>query len=110
MITDKDNKILLAQDDKTLAEWACMLNRWEWPKEIPNPELPKDWISSGRRSQLRNWIEDKVGHKLVSRTWNKDSMTDEEHEDFWKGCFEGDIEAKLRYEKSLWERSKEASE
>ncbi len=105
MITDEDRKILLGESHKTLAEWWNIFNHWDWPDEIPNEEPPAPYIARGRRTALMNWIEDEVGHRLISRVHNKD-MNDEEFEDFYRGSFKGDKEAKKRYWKRLEERTK----
>ena len=93
----------LDQPNEVLAEWWCLLNRWEWPGKIPNPEPFQPWRAKGRRRKLMDMIDDVVGGRLISRTWNKD-MTDEEHDLFYRGCFEGDKEAKKQYEQ--WSRKR----
>lgn len=104
LITEADKKILIAQEDYTLAEWYCELNCWRWPVGLPDPEpvLP----SPCRASHIMDWIFDMVGYKLVSRVWNK-KMTDEEHEDFWKATMEKDPAARIRYNAYLKRRSEE---
>lgn len=91
--------------DDQLADFWCILNRWEWPKEIPNPEPVLDPImkcSTPRRDVFMREIESIVGHKLCSKRWNKDRMNDEEFEDFWKGNYEGNRGAKYRDKARSW--------
>jgi len=107
LVMPEDLEVINNQDDVTLAQWACMLNKWEWPEELPNEDKShetQDYKTGGRRSQLRTLMEDRVGHRLVSWEWNKENMTIEEFNDFYAGTFEGDKEAKARYDKRLNER------
>jgi len=102
-ITKADIEIIDSQDNATLAQWNCELNRWNWPEELPDEDKShesKNYSSGGRRSQLMSLMEERVGHRLISRTWNKD-MTDDEHDDFFNGTFCGDKEANARYEARL---------
>lgn len=76
-------------DHHRLAMWACLLNGWQWPLDL-RPEEPVP-ISSGsyipgRRSQLRNYLEDIVGEKMVSLVWNTEycqKWTKEQFEEWW---------------------------
>lgn len=79
---DQDIKILETQSVETLASWWSMLNRFEWPDELPNPE-PAEYVKNGRRSQLMSWINMKIGRKECLRDWNKDNMSNEEFEQWW---------------------------
>ena len=99
MISEADKKILIAQDDWTLAEWHAVLNRFDWPAQLPNPE-PAEHRPGDRRAKLMDWIWELVGDRLISRVWNK-RMTDEEFDDFWKGVMEKDPAARARYEIAL---------
>jgi len=84
---------LKGRSQEELAEWYCILNRWEWPKEIPDPEpVPKPVMSgeTPRRDALFDAICSIVPHKLRSYTWNKDRMTKEDHEKWFKETFRGD--------------------
>lgn len=88
-ITAQQRKILDKQDDQTLAEWYCQLNRWRWPKELPDEEPPRVFgreRNDGRdiRWSVMEYIEARVGKILISRTWNKD-MTDAEFQSFHRG-------------------------
>lgn len=91
-ITDEDIRIMeecAARSYKELAYWAVLLNHWEWPKELPDPECAEQYhgfrslMIRSRRTLLREWIENRVGRRLVSRVHNLGTMTDDEHEDFW---------------------------
>ena len=104
MISDADRKILTAQNDYTLAEWWCQLNRWEWPAALPNPE-PKTYQGpGGRRSEIMNWILSVIGLELALRVWNKGEMTDREFSDFWNSPH--DPEAERRHQEYLVRRRK----
>lgn len=102
MITEADKRILIAQDDHTLAEWCCTLNSFGWPAELPNPDPPEYHVGS-RRGKIIDWISGMVGERLILRVWNKDRMTDAEFEDFWAATVLKDPDAKVRYKKSLEE-------
>ena len=106
--TKEDIEIMDKQDDVTLAQWYNKLNRWGWPEELPNEDMAHKnlgkWKPNSRRSNLMDWIYEKVGPRLISWEHNKKSMTKEEFNDFFAGCYEGDKEAKSRYEKQLMKR------
>ena len=36
MITEEDKKIIDAQSKETLTKWWVKLNKWGWPKQLPN--------------------------------------------------------------------------
>lgn len=91
-VTEADLAVLDAQSPETLARWACVLNTWGWPEELPNceppptgkPLLPK----MRRRTALIGEITDRVGTKKISEEWNcrfkkHRLMTVEEHEAWW---------------------------
>lgn len=86
-LTAEDHAILSQQSMETLAKWHCELNRWGWPEDLPDPE-PAVYTPGSRRSAIMRWINDAVGFRVINREWNRD-MTDEEHNDFWRGNFEG---------------------
>ena len=73
--------VLNKQDEKTLAVWWCKLNKWEWVKELGQPEDSKSY-ELGKRTALLGMMELLVSEKLLSRTWNK-KMGDAEFEDWW---------------------------
>lgn len=111
MINEADKTALIRQNDVTLAEWYCALNRWEWPADLPDPEEPylKNAYMRTRRGAIMEWISEMVGDRLCSRMWNK-GMTDAEHNDFWAARMERDEEAQKRYDlyldRKLRERNK----
>jgi len=76
-------------DEQRLAEIWCELNRWDWPNEIPDPEDVGDIIKNNhpRRNLIMDFIHDEIGDKRCSREWNRDRMTDEEHEDWYHKTF-----------------------
>ena len=111
MITDRDKEICLAQSNSTLCRWWCLLNSWEWPAELPDPE-PREYVLGGRRGQIMSFIWGIVGDFAVSQEWNcryltQHRMTAREHHDFWFACHEDDPGAKVRYEESQARRLKE---
>ena len=86
MINKDDLNILKLQDHNTLIAWYLILNSWGWPEELPNKEYPiriRGGFKNVRRRQIMDWIRNKVSHKAILRTHNKD-MTDKEFDDFWK--------------------------
>jgi hypothetical protein len=116
-MTGKDLLALEVQDDNTLAEWYCTLNMWDWPKGLPDPmteEERKDYdlqtitieeFNAQRCHQIMEWIENKVGKRLVSWTHNKESMTEDEFDLWWRGNYEGDKEAKRKSDERSWEKA-----
>lgn len=91
LVTDEDKAIFDEQDNRTLAEWWCALNRYDWPQEIPDeePEVAKlsEWTPNNRRTALMGEIERRVGYKLCNRMWNINRMSDEEHEAWYSRNF-----------------------
>jgi hypothetical protein len=83
----EDIEILQTQDESTLARWWCELNGWGWPEGLPDKEndVGKKWKPGGRRGQIMSWISSLIGAKACNREWNRERMTDEEHEAFWRG-------------------------
>lgn len=74
-------------------EWAkiwASLNKYKIPEELKH--IKPDWWDVGfdieRRSEFVSplmWhIVHAVGMKACNREWNRESMTDAEHEEFWK--------------------------
>jgi len=106
-MNQEDLFVLEKQDDTTLAEWYCKLNYWEWPVELPNPMTQEErntpeYPHDDRGWKIMCWIKDRVGQRLVSYTWNKDKLNDVQFNDFYRGTYEGDLEAKRRYERWLY--------
>lgn len=100
MLTDDDLIALATQEPAELARGYCVLNRWGWPEWLPNPMSLADRQEPGpsRARAAMEWIVKRVGRRVVSREWNRDNMTDDEHEDFYRGMYEGDADAMARYE------------
>jgi hypothetical protein len=101
-VTPMDLAVMDLKDDITLAEWYCALNLWDWPKALPDEESGdecrrRDPEHGCRRLALMDEVVRRVGDKLCSRIWNRERMTVQEHDDFWRGTYEGDEEAKERY-------------
>ena len=87
MLTGSDRAAIAAADNETLTRWCCLLNKWEWPDGIPDEEaVPKGRGDTGdtRRWLLMRECERTACEKAVSREWNRDRMTDEEHEAWWR--------------------------
>lgn len=87
-ITAEDKLIIDAQDKSILAKWACMINAWEWPAELPGHDggtylyrskkfkvfgivLWRSKITDTRECQVREYIVSKVGHKAVHAEWKR---------------------------------------
>ena len=79
-------------------EWAriwCELNSWIIPKELEHIK-PKWWVGNNIARAMNflrpimQHIETTIGMKACNRYWNKDNMTDEEHEIFYRNNFLGD--------------------
>lgn len=103
-MTSEDHLVLAQQDMSTLGKWWVLLNRWDWPEELPDPE-PSEYVPGGRRSELMGWITDAIGLRACLREWNRDCMSEDEFNDFWRGHFEGHQPSKLRYQQRLKEES-----
>lgn len=90
MITIQDIEILNHQDNKTLTHWACELNDWKWPAEIPDEENPAIAISNtSRRMELIERITMRVGEKEIMRThWERQRFDLSEFEEFWHVNYE----------------------
>ena len=85
MLTKDDIKIIDSQDHKTLAAWWVKLNKWGWPKELPNK--PKDRYNlqdpNNRGWSIMSYINDIVGNKATSWEWNKNDMSPEYFEEWY---------------------------
>lgn len=65
-ITDADIAILDQQEPMRLAQWWSILNCWDWPEALPDPEPPPEgpppqMPKMRRRSMLLRLIEGKLG-------------------------------------------------
>lgn len=84
-LTDEDKVFFDQQTSETLLEWGWLMNRWEWPEGIPNPEPPRH-IRNGRRSVYLRYIRHCVGHKAELYYHNvtrRDHFTPEEFALWW---------------------------
>jgi hypothetical protein len=114
-ITEQDLAILKRREPDELAKWWCLLNRWEWPPELPDEESTEVYctflldkggpgVRESRRGQIMRWIEQAVSPRALSREWNRE-MPDDYFNDFWRGHHEGDAEALERYRVRAHEES-----
>ena len=106
LVTQQDLEVMNKQDDVTLAQWNCLMNHWGWPEALadaPNDKSlpPNEWSKSGRRSQVMQFIEDRVGKRLISWEHNKKTMTSKEFNDFYAGYYLGDNAARIRHDDNL---------
>ena len=117
LLTIEDLKIFADQTEETLAQWWHKLNCWEWPESLPNEDrLHEDWeafrgtAGPKRRSLLMDAIKMLIGQRLISWTSNKERMTEDEFDDFFKGNYEGDKEARKRDDKRRMKRVEDEME
>jgi len=81
-------------------KWAgmwCKLNSWQWPDELERfkPEWWTDLSYVGESNEklmdqmgeiirpVNSKIDETLGHRWISREWNKKRMTEEEHNIWW---------------------------
>ena len=87
----EDVDIVSDQDEQTLAEWYRLLNTWKWPDALPNPpenDGPGNRpYGKTRRSYLMEYITARIGEMAISYWWNRDRMTLEEHQEWFKARF-----------------------
>ena len=72
-ITARDMATLERQPLDVLPVWWCVLNRWGWPKGLPDEEDqpgPMHKLTKRRRSMME-WIEQRVGMKACLAEWNR---------------------------------------
>lgn len=97
--------ILQVLNNIPTSEWAkmwCSFNRWEFPETLNH--IKPDWWDTehGHNTEMGNrkfdflrpimeHIEKVIGQKACNREWNRDRMTDEQHEEFWKAKSKGII-------------------
>lgn len=78
------------------SEWArlwCKINSWEFPDELKNVK-PKWWDDEHTKEKceriyqfcmpIMKEISNEIGYKACNREWNRNRMTDEEHDKFWQ--------------------------
>ena len=92
MLLLKDQEILIKHSPDVLVKWWCLLNNWQWPKELLPSEKPdlNRVPSESRRTQIMDYITNKVGNKLCLLEWNKEKTSPTE--EFW-GSRSSDIQA-----------------
>jgi hypothetical protein len=78
--------IILRQTDQRKAEMACELNRWQWPKELKkfdpgNYPMGRDYKKG---IDIIEYIEHVIGHKAFLKEWNKNDMTEEQFESWYR--------------------------
>lgn len=105
MLSSYDEAVLAQQDMRTLARWWNLINAYDWPEELENPE-PRHYISGGRRGQLMRWIENSIGLRACIREHNMD-MPEEIFNSFWRGHFEGVQHERARYDEWQWGKIRE---
>jgi hypothetical protein len=111
-LTKDDFDLLDKQSDETLCEWHNLLNAWGCPPELAGVEdyetCCRYWNAGQghktRRNGLRRVIERRVGHRAILRNWNKDRMTKEEFDLFWRAIHEGDEYAIQQWDQQEQER------
>jgi len=108
MVTNADREILMNQTLNTLFEWRYLLNRWEWPEELPNEETRKNWVFGGRREQLGCWIDKhcngRYGSLHYSNVTRSKRMTEEEFDLFYSGAFLGHNENYKKFSYISWKK------
>jgi hypothetical protein len=83
MMTEADRKAVAEAPPLMLAEWWCLLNRFDWPKEgLGEAEaVPEPWRPTPRRSAIMNGIVDRIGMRECLREWNR--VTEAEFALWW---------------------------
>lgn len=92
-VTARDKAIIFEQSTETLVKWVLMLNRFDWPGELPDEEKPYrptfvggirlSSICNTRGHQLIEHIQKVVGWRYILRrasVWKDE--TDQEFEAF----------------------------
>lgn len=103
-MTEEDKQILDNKSNKELAFIWTEINHYKCPdifnhykEEIER--LSKLSIRGYEKdniiSSLMRYIESKIPYKLILKVANK-NLSEKEFEDFWKGNYENDLEAKER--------------
>lgn len=108
-MTQEDREIIDGLPEIRVAELCNELNCYKVPKEFEKyakeiedeSKVPVKEYTRGIIHELRVYATSKCSPRLVSRLWNK-QMTDEEHNDFWEGHYNGNAEAKEGYVMRNW--------
>lgn len=92
---------LHAANDALLTSWWIILNDWQWPENLPDPEpvpaFDDDralaiWLTTSSRGAITSWIENMVGKRTLLRTI-MGSLTDAEFDDYYLARVEANTEA-----------------
>ena len=105
-IQPNDEVILLQHDMMTLTRMWHELNTWKWPTEFSDPEpvsAPRFEGKPDRRWDIMCWIVEAIVLRVIIREGNRD-MSEEEFNNFWRGCYEGHKPSYDRY--MHWMREK----
>jgi hypothetical protein len=76
-------------DNKTLAEFWCYFNRWEYPRELDRFK-PNNWdllptqIKYKINKPIINYIKNRVSEKELLREWNKERMVGIDFDIWWE--------------------------
>jgi len=76
-------------DNKTLAEFWCYFNKWEYPPELGSFK-PDNWdllpIQTKHKinKPIINYINSRVSEKELLREWNKDRMKGIDFDVWWE--------------------------
>lgn len=68
LVTPRDHAELNYRSVGTLAHWWCVLNAWEWPEGLPNPEKRPE---KARRQAIMQEISGRVGLKRCLSAWER---------------------------------------
>lgn len=79
---------LFETSNEQLAKYFCRFNAWEFPEELLKYK-PEWWGSDKNRmyaflKPVFRYIQDTIGVKACNREWNRETMSDEEHEAWWR--------------------------
>lgn len=76
-------------DNKTLAQYWCSFNSWEFPVQLKEFQ-PKGWKSFSMDvmhqylKPVSKYIRNRVPEKELLREWNKNRMNDKQFEAWWE--------------------------
>ncbi len=89
------NECIQSLDKIPTDRWAkiyCSLNKYEWPEDLPGK--PDWWVDDNGSDMKHEFvmpvmlrIVNAIGKKACNREWNRASMTDEQHEKFYKETY-----------------------
>lgn len=84
-MTAEDRKAVADAPDRMLAEWWCLLNKWQWPRDglgQPDPET-HPWTANTRRGEIMAAIVERIGMRECLREWNAGTMARAEFDAWW---------------------------